>query len=281
MQHSFDKDIAVKYGLVEAIIINHFEYWIEQNKANGKNFYDGRYWTYNSVKAYEEIFPYLTSKKIRNALKNLQDNGIIVTGNYNKLAYDRTLWYAFTEKGESILLKSQMENEEKENVLFQKVKPIPDNKPINKPFNYTNNNIKKERSKKQTVECFESIAEEMLNGYSDGVLDITKQWLQYKSERKEPYTPTGLKSLINRIIKNINQYGSEKVIDVIDQSISSGYMGITWDKLNKSTEKSLNKQDNGSIMELKLLGHRQDYSPEEIRQKEYFIEEWEREMLDE
>ena len=105
--------------------------------------------------------------------------------------------------------------------------------------------------------------------------------MQYKSERKESYTPTGLKSLINRIIKNINQYGSEKVIDVIDQSISSGYMGITWDKPNKSTEKSLNKQDNGSIMELKLLGHRQDYSPEEIRQKEYFIEEWEREMLDE
>lgn len=56
---------------------------------------------------------------------------------------------------------------------------------------------------------------------------------------------------------------------------------VNWDKLNKSTEKSLNKQDNGSIMELKLLGHRQDYSPEEIRQKEYFIEEWEREMLDE
>ena len=110
---------------------------------------------------------------------------------------------------------------------------------------------------------------------------VNKQWLQYKSERKEYYTPTGLKSLINRIIKNIKQYGNEKVIDVIDQSISSGYMCITWDKLNKSTEKSLNKQDNGSIMELKLLGHRQDYSPEEIRQKEYFIEEWEREMLDE
>lgn len=175
----------------------------------------------------------------------------------------------------------EVENPGVENIPLNKYTNILNTKELNTNNKILNNNIKKERSKKQTVECFESIAEEMLNGYSDGVLDITKQWLQYKSERKESYTPTGLKSLINRIIKNINQYGSEKVIDVIDQSISSGYMGITWDKLNKSTEKSLNKQDNGSIMELKLLGHRQDYSPEEIRQKEYFIEEWEREMLDE
>ena len=131
MQHHFDVELAQKYGVAEAILLNHFEYWIELNRANEKNFYDGRYWTFNSMKAFSKIFPYMTDKKIRNALKRLQDEGLIVTGNYNKLAYDRTLWYAFSDLAESILPKWQMEDPEMANGYFQKVEPIPDNKPDN------------------------------------------------------------------------------------------------------------------------------------------------------
>ena len=131
MQHHFDVELAQKYGVAEAILLNHFEYWIELNRSNEKNFYDGRYWTFNSMKAFSKIFPYMTEKKIRNALKHLQDEGLIVTGNYNKLAYDRTLWYAFSDLAESILPKGQMEDPEMANGYFQKVEPIPDNKPDN------------------------------------------------------------------------------------------------------------------------------------------------------
>lgn len=131
MQHHFDVELAQKYGVAEAILLNHFEYWIELNRTNEKNFYDGRYWTFNSMKAFSKIFPYMTEKKIRNALKHLQDEGLIVTGNYNKLAYDRTLWYAFSDLAESILPKGQMEDPEMANGYFQKVEPIPDNKPDN------------------------------------------------------------------------------------------------------------------------------------------------------
>ena len=131
MQHHFDVELAQKYGVAEAILLNHFEYWIELNRENEKNFYDGRYWTFNSMKAFSKIFPYMTEKKIRNALKHLQDEGLIVTGNYNKLAYDRTLWYAFSDLAESILPKGQMEDPKRANGYFQKVEPIPDNKPDN------------------------------------------------------------------------------------------------------------------------------------------------------
>lgn len=133
MQHHFDVDLAVIYGVTEAILLNHLEYWIEQNRANGRNFFEGRYWTFNSNKAMKEIFPYLSDKKIRNALKHLQDEGIILTGNFNKLAYDRTLWYAFTEKGESILPKGQMEVPKRSNGSSEKGEPIPPNDPPNDP----------------------------------------------------------------------------------------------------------------------------------------------------
>lgn len=139
MQHHFDVELAVKYGVTEAVLLNHFEYWIELNKANGKNLFDGRYWTFNSMKAFSEIFPYLTEKKIRNALKHLQDEGLILTGNFNKSAYDRTLWYAFSDLAYSILPKGQMDLDEKANQSFQKGEPIPDNNSsVNTPNNQNN-----------------------------------------------------------------------------------------------------------------------------------------------
>lgn len=154
--HCFDTDIAEKYGLEASIILNNIYYWVQHNEANEQNFYDGHYWTFNSVKAFNEIFPYISERKIRNALKSLEDEGILITGNYNKVAYDRTKWYAITEKGKCILSKrsnaycqneqmdlpysqidssnSQMDLPEKANGNDQNGEPIPDNKPLNNQY---------------------------------------------------------------------------------------------------------------------------------------------------
>ena len=143
MQHNFDVEIATEYGVNEAIILNNLYFWIAKNEANEQNFHDGYYWTYNSVKAFNKLFPYLSPKKIKNALNHLINEGILITGNYNEVTWDRTLWYALTEKGlalfqkgKCISPKGQMEDAKKENGLVQKGKPIPyintDNKTDNK-----------------------------------------------------------------------------------------------------------------------------------------------------
>ena len=123
--HSFDVEIAKKYGVNCAIILQNLAYWIRHNEANERNYYDGNYWTYNSVKAFGELFPYISKRQISTALQKLIDEKIIITGNYNKSAYDRTLWYAITEKGKSILHFCTMENTKKENGNAENVEPIP------------------------------------------------------------------------------------------------------------------------------------------------------------
>ena len=55
MEHSFDVMLAQKYGVNAAVLLKHFEFWIAKNKANGKNYFDGKYWTYNSRKAFAEL----------------------------------------------------------------------------------------------------------------------------------------------------------------------------------------------------------------------------------
>ena len=176
MQHSFHIEIAKEYGLLEAIIINNLFFWIEKNKANNVNYYDGTYWTYNSIKALNELFPYASERKISYALKHLEEEGIIKTGNYNKLAYDRTLWYAFTEKGISILQKCCFHFTKSTNGFYKSDEPIPD---INTDINTDNNNNSSSIEKRDTIYDFleqnfgrtlNSIEIEMIREWNDNEL---------------------------------------------------------------------------------------------------------------
>ena len=124
--HFFDIRIAKLYGINCAVILQNIWHWVQKNEANGTNFYDGNYWTYNSTKAFAKQFPYLSQRQIETALKKLRDDGIITTGNYNAVQYDRTLWYAVTEKGKSILHGCEMEITPKGNGFTPEGKPIPD-----------------------------------------------------------------------------------------------------------------------------------------------------------
>ena len=108
MNHSFDVEIATKCGVHSAIILNHLYFWIEENKANDVNFHDGYFWAYNSKEAFTTLFPYMTARQIDYAMKKLINEGLVITGNYNQSAYDRTLWYAITNKGYSVLRNCEM-----------------------------------------------------------------------------------------------------------------------------------------------------------------------------
>ena len=125
MQHSFDIDIAKEYGILEAVLLSHLQFWIEKNRANETNLFDGEYWTYNSTRAFNELFPYVSERQIKLALKHLRDEGVIQVGNYNTVAYDRTLWYAFTKKGKSIVQKCTMDSTKMSNGSAENVQPIP------------------------------------------------------------------------------------------------------------------------------------------------------------
>ncbi len=151
MTHSFCVDIAQKYGVYCAIILNHLNFWIAKNAANEKNFFDGHYWTYSSVKAFANLFSYMTDKQIRNALATLEKEGLIITGNYNTSRYDRTKWYALTEKGESILLEENFHLPFWANGSLQKGEPIPDNNTDNKTDNIIDN---KQNSESNTHKQF-------------------------------------------------------------------------------------------------------------------------------
>ncbi len=175
--HSFNADLATKYGILEAILIQNFEFWIKKNEANERGYREGRYWTFNSTRAFSELFPYASPKKIRYALQHLIDAGIIMTGNFNNSPYDRTLWYAFTDFYLSICQKRQMEIPEKENRKVENVTPIPDiNTDINPDYNKKENNKKKKEGKKTEKKFIKPTIEEVKTYVLNSNLNVDPEY---------------------------------------------------------------------------------------------------------
>ena len=46
--YSFEGKIAKEYGQPEAVFLNNLKFWININKANGKNFREGRTWMFST-----------------------------------------------------------------------------------------------------------------------------------------------------------------------------------------------------------------------------------------
>lgn len=79
-----NKTLAREIGLNEALILQQINYWIEINKKTGKNFFEGRYWTYNSIKSWRENdFDYMSLDTVKRTFAKLEKQGYLMSGNFN------------------------------------------------------------------------------------------------------------------------------------------------------------------------------------------------------
>ena len=107
MKHFFNVEVASEVGVNAAIVFERMVFWIGLNKKAGKNFKDETFWTYSTQADIAKEFEYFTVKQCRTAIDKLIEHEYIKTGNYNRHKYDRTRWFALTEKGERIIQKSK------------------------------------------------------------------------------------------------------------------------------------------------------------------------------
>lgn len=99
-------ELAAVVGLHNAIVLQQVHYWVRINQRADKNFREGYYWTYNTYEAWREQFPFWSISTIKRIFMELESDGLIVTGNYNRLPIDRTKWYRVNYEvlGESVKL---------------------------------------------------------------------------------------------------------------------------------------------------------------------------------
>lgn len=192
MNHSFDVDIAVKYGVNAAILLENIAFWCEHNRANGRHFHDGYYWTYNSVSAFQELFPYMGLRQIRTAISKLIDAGLLIKGEYNEDARDRTGWYAVTQNVSLHLSKRQSADDQND-------EPLPDiNTHISHDDEYT-------RAREEV---------DTSNPYGDG---------DYRADLDtvEQYALQNLKYMGERAIQEFQSFSDDLPDDVIRHGIDN------------------------------------------------------------
>ncbi len=95
----FKEEIAKEYGVESAILLQHFIYSISHHKKNNTHFYEGRYWTYDSITTLTNLYSFWSGRVIDRIIKNLLDKNVLVSGCFNKHKYDRTKWFAFVDEG--------------------------------------------------------------------------------------------------------------------------------------------------------------------------------------
>mgnify|MGYP005810444145 CR=1 FL=1 len=212
MNHSFNVEIATRYGMVEAVLMEHLNFWITKNRANEVNFFDGRYWTYSSTKALAQLLSYVSPKTISRALHHLEEEGLILFGNYNKSAYDRTMWYALTDEGQAVLSgefhlsKGKMEDPKPENQNAENVQPIPDistDKSTDESIMTVSDDTVRRTDVQRVMEAWNSLSD-------CGIAPVTK--ISGGSKR--------YKSLLARI----REYGIDAVLEAVGKIRESSFL---------------------------------------------------------
>jgi hypothetical protein len=257
--HSYNVEIAVEYGIEEAILIHHFAYWIGGHASNNINLRDGRYWSYDKAESLYKILPEFKNKKrIEYCINKLVEKDILMKGNFNELKFDRTLWYTFTDNGLRLIFEHGILTYECMSKIIEEVSKVSDfdfpflgNGNTNNGVTITHNN----HHNKDTTHFVRSSESKSKNEIFDltfidpTFVDVVTQWLAYKKERKQSYKSA---NSIRIMYKNLVEWsgGNPDVArGIVELAIGNNWQGIQPIRQNNQGTMSRSMQDTMQRME--------------------------------
>lgn len=203
----FDSEVAVIVGVEAATLYQNIAYWCAHNRANNKHFHDGRYWTYNSSRAFSELFPFWKQRKIDRLIEILEKHNYISVGNYNEHQYDKTRWFADLKPAPpKIRQNMEMDFHASENGIAGCDEAIPDNKPDVKP------NQKKDPVFEILISAFDS----------EEYRQTATELIEHRKSIKSQITPLGAK----KMVRLFQAWGEKCTITSINNTIMNGWVGV-------------------------------------------------------
>lgn len=231
MEHHFNTDVAKDCGIEEAILLHNFHFWLSKNAANEKHFHDGLYWFYNSKRAFVDLFPYMNETKIFRSIKNLEERGFVVKGNYNTDKWNKTNWYAITKfgltymqtKGYSIsVFGALFQNDTIDSGKMNDGKLQNEQSII---INNTNTNTNSIQEKEDTNISSKKKYSLDLSIVAPEMQEVVETWLTYKKEKGKIYKPIGFKNFYKKLCE-MSGCNPQIAMAIIEQSMANNYDGI-------------------------------------------------------
>jgi hypothetical protein len=76
-------------GLNEAIVFHQIHYGLLSSQHER----EGRKWVYNTYKDWQLQLPFWSESTIKRTIKSLEDQGYLLSANFNRCKMDKTKWY--------------------------------------------------------------------------------------------------------------------------------------------------------------------------------------------
>ena len=95
--------------------------------------------------------------------------------------------------------------------------------------------------------------------------DAVSAWVENRDAKGETLTDAELKSFVSMVKAKTREHGAQAVADLIRESMSNGYKGVTWDKLDRNRGKPRNAY-------IDRIDHRMDVVDEWARSSGAFEE---------
>lgn len=235
----FDVELAVKFGLNNAIFLQDLAFWIEFNRNRQQAYRDGRYWTYSTLEELVQRHPYWTKNQIRHIIDVCKKNGWITIEHYDKVSYNQRNWYSICDSVMDCLTCKSSEKESHNDMQ----KTTHRSETIHTSYNEEDSYNKSDKEyipptpqgERKPRTPAPAIPSQTETGFSDKMQEAFETWLQYKKEKKQNYQPTGLKSFVKKLKSCIEQHGEKSVIDMLEQTMANGYAGPVWNWLENQT----------------------------------------------
>jgi hypothetical protein len=257
MINTFNPSIATAYNINAAIFIQSLAQWTFRNLANRDHIHDGYCWSFNTLQAYEEMFPWWSRRQLETIIAGLVKEGLILKGNYNKHKYDRTCWYALTEKSlaffpeistdthlqilaESIspnceMYDTALSHDENMQLHFTKMRNGVHENVTTIPTSNTTNNISKDilgnednnvngQISKPPKGVF-GVIELQANNPHDISEPMLTDWLEVRKAKKNKVTSTAWNK-INRTLTAIHKELGINPIEAFETMVASGWQSL-------------------------------------------------------
>lgn len=194
---SFNPDVAADVGVQEAAVLDVIARWIVTNANSGRTQLrkDGRWWTFGSIKQWGEQIYFLSDSQIRHSIDKLIDRGYLIRGYYNTNTYNRTSWYAMTDKTEGLYIAR--------------------NKAIE---------TRKKRNGEETRIEHKPAAKTLVT-LPDGVQDILDHYKTVTAFKQPSRVTVKLAELI---ADKVQEHGVDTVKAVIDRAAADSFYTQTW-----------------------------------------------------
>lgn len=226
--------VAVKYGYEEAGFLNHLIFWYKNNRDNNRNFYEGRWWTWNTVTALSQSFPWWTTKQLRRIIDSCKAQGALLVGNFNEDGRDRTLWYSPSDELLTMYGINTLQDDEFPNGKMQLPDSETENSQMGKALpeivpEIVHDKEKEIKKKKKTApKELDEETKELLRGYvgDDGELRLKlADMIIARNERGAVNSHRAVKALLN-LLDKYSEGSRALKLELLERAIASGWQTV-------------------------------------------------------